>query len=117
MEHFLDLQHGTSGMLKSKVYSILLNKHRELDCFIIKHLKKGEDIVIPKSSIASPVFFVKKKKQSKLFLLYIVLDYCKSNQINIQNCYLFPLASYMGIFNTFNVCCSYYNIQIKEEDK
>lgn len=65
-----------------------LNEQEELDHFITKNLEKGY-IVPSKSSMASSVFFIKKKDGK----LRLIQDYHKSNEITIKNCYPLPLAS------------------------
>ena len=93
-----------------------MNEQEELDWFLEEHLRKGY-IILSKSSIASPVFFIKKKDGR----LRLVQDYRKLNNFTIKNCYPFPLASDIinhlqqaRIFTKFNVRWGYNNICIKK---
>jgi hypothetical protein len=59
-DHAIDLKLDAPETLKSKVYSISHNEQGALNKFIEEQLAKGY-IVLSKSPMASPVFFVKKK--------------------------------------------------------
>ena len=72
--------------------------------------------------MASPVFFVKKKDGS----LQFVQDYCKLNDITVNNAYLPPLildiinriaAAKAKYFTKLDICWGYNNVRIKEGDK
>lgn len=63
-------------------------KNKELQDFFNDTLKKGY-IVSSKFSIASPVFFIKKKDGK----LHLIQDYQKLNNVIIQNRYPLFLAS------------------------
>ena len=61
-DHAIDLEPG-SKPLNCKVYPLSPNEQSELDTFLQENLKSGH--IWPfKSSMASPVFFIKKKDSS-----------------------------------------------------
>jgi len=70
----------------SKVYSLLFMKQSELDVFIAKNLYTRQ-IWPLKSSMATLVFFIKKKNG----FLCLVQDYRNINVIIIKNKYLLLL--------------------------
>uniref|UniRef100_A0A0W0GF50 Putative Gag protein n=1 Tax=Moniliophthora roreri TaxID=221103 RepID=A0A0W0GF50_MONRR len=79
-DHTIDLKPDASETIRSKVYSMSVNKQGELDQFLEENLRKG--YIVPfKSPIASPVFFVKKKDGKLRF----VQDYCKLNEFTVKN--------------------------------
>jgi hypothetical protein len=59
-DHVIDLKLETPNLIRSKVYPMPVNEQEELDKFLEDNLRKGY-IVLSKSLIASPVFFIKKK--------------------------------------------------------
>ena len=71
-----------------KVYPLSPSKQKELDAFLKENLETGR-IQPSKSSMASPVFFIKKKDGA----LRLVQDYCALNAITVKNKYPLPLIS------------------------
>jgi hypothetical protein len=59
-DYTIDLKPDTPETLKTKVYSMPINKQKTLDQFIQENLEKGY-IISSKSLMALPVFFIKKK--------------------------------------------------------
>ena len=103
----------------SKVYSLSLLEQAELDAFLEENLCTGQ-IRPLKSSIAAPVFFIKKKDG----LLYLVQDYCVLNTITIKNRYSLSLISKLvsqlrraQYFTKLDVCWSFNNVCIKPGDE
>jgi len=72
----------------SKVYPLSPLEQAELDAFLEENLRTGR-IRPLKSSIAAPVFFIKKKDSS----LHLVQDYRALNAITVKNRYPLPLIS------------------------
>jgi hypothetical protein len=84
-----------------------------------ENLEKGY-IVLSKSPMALPVFFIKKKDGK----LWLIQDYRKLNDITIKNRYPLPLASDIinrlqgaTYFTKFDVRWGYNNVWITEGDK
>jgi hypothetical protein len=105
-DHMIDLKPNALETLKTKVYSMPINKQKTLDQFIQENLKKGY-IVPSKSPMASLISFVKKKTGD----LRLIQDYRKLNSIMVKNCYPLPLAMDIvnklrdaRIFTKFDVC-------------
>ena len=103
----------------SKVYSLSLLEQAELDAFLEENLCTGQ-IRPLKSSIAAPVFFIKKKDG----LLHLVQDYCVLNTITIKNRYSLSLISKLvsqlrraQYFTKLDVCWSFNNVCIKPGDE
>ena len=72
----------------SKVYLLSPLEQAKLDVFLEENLHTGQ--IWPfKSSIAVPVFCIKKKDSS----LWLVQDYCALNAITVKNKYSFSLIS------------------------
>ena len=67
----------------SKVYSLFPLEQAELDAFLEEENLYTRQIRPSKSSIAAPVFFIKKKDG----LLWLVQDYCTLNAVTIKNKY------------------------------
>jgi len=91
----------------------------ELDAFLEENLCTGQ-IQPSKSSIAAPVFFIKKKDGS----LHLVQDYYALNAITVKNRYSLPLISKLvsqlygaRYFTKLDVCWGFNNICIKPGDK
>ena len=63
-------------------------EQEELDKFLTEHVAKGY-LILSKSPMASPVFFIKKKDGK----LRLVQDYRRLNKITIKNRYPLPLAA------------------------
>jgi hypothetical protein len=59
-DHTIDFVPGASTNIRTKIYPMSLSEQAELDTFLEENLAKGY-IQHSKSSIASPVFFIKKK--------------------------------------------------------
>jgi len=70
----------------SKVYLLSPLEQAELDAFLEENLRTGR-IRPSKSSIAAPVFFIKKKNSS----LCLVQDYHALNTVTVKNRYPLPL--------------------------
>ena len=65
-DHVIELTPG-SQPFSTKVYPMSLNEQQELDGFLKENFKTHQ-IHPPKSPMASPVFFVKKKDDSLRFV-------------------------------------------------
>ena len=72
----------------TKVYPLSPIEQKELDAFLQKNLHTRQ-IYLFKSSIATLVFFIKKKDSS----LWLVQDYWTLNSIMVKNKYFLPLIS------------------------
>jgi len=81
-DHTIELTLGSKSKL-SKMYPLSLIKQTKLDIFLEENLCTGH-ICPSKSSIAIPVFFIKKKNSS----LWLVQDYHALNSITVKNQYL-----------------------------
>lgn len=99
-----------------KVYPMAPNEQKELDVFLEENLRSGR-IVLSKSPMASPFFFIKKKDGK----LRSVQDYRKLNDMTIKNRYPLPLIQELldklknaKYFTKFDVCWGYNNVRIKE---
>jgi len=82
--HAIELTPGAEPK-SSKVYSLSPLEQVELDAFLEENLRTGR-IRPSKSSIAAPVFFIKKKDSS----LHLVQDYRALNAVTVKNKYLLP---------------------------
>lgn len=118
-DHTIELKEGTSEAIHAHVFLMSQPENEKLRHFLDDALTK-EYIVLSKSPIVSPVFFIKKKDGKLCF----VQDYRKLNAVTIKNRYLLPLASdiinYLTkakIFTKFDVRWRYNNIQIKEANQ
>ena len=103
----------------SKVYPLSPLEQAELDIFLEENLHTGR-IRPSKSSMAAPVFFIKKKDG----LLHIVYDYCALNTITIKTKYPLPRISELvsqlcraRYFTKLDVRWSFNNICIKPGDE
>jgi len=103
----------------SKVYPLSLLEQMELDAFLEENLHTGR-IQPSKSSIAAPMFFIKKKDGS----LRLVQDYHALNAITVKNRYPLPLISKLvsqlrraQYFTKLDVCWGFNNVCIKPGDK
>jgi hypothetical protein len=117
-DHAIDLIPGSESF-SSKLYPISPNEQGELNKFLDENLATGR-IIPSKSSMASPVFFVKKKDGSLRF----VQDYRKLNAITVRNRYPLPLIPDMmtrmagaRYFTKLDVRWGYNNIRIREGDE
>jgi len=86
-DHAIELIPGAEPK-SSKVYPLSLLEQAELDAFLEENLRTRR-IRPLKSSIAAPMFFIKKKNGS----LHLVQDYCALNAVTIKNRYPLPLIS------------------------
>ncbi|ESK81067.1 reverse transcriptase-rnase h-integrase, partial [Moniliophthora roreri MCA 2997] len=103
-----------------KVYSLTALEQAELDSFLDENLWKGY-IRKSKSPMASPFFFVGKKKKGKL---RPTQDYWRLNHGTIKNAYPLPLISDLidklkdaTIFLKLDPRNGYNNVQIKDGDQ
>ena len=118
-DHAIDLEPDAVKHWKIKSYPMSPAEQEELDKLLTEHVAKGY-LVLSKSPMASPVFFI-KKKDGKLRLLQ---DYQRLNKITIKNRYPLPLAADIinrltkaQYFTKFDVRWGYHNIRIREGDK
>jgi len=102
-----------------KVYPLSLLEQAELNTFLEENLCTGR-IQPFKSSIAAPVFFIKKKDGS----LQLVQDYHALNAITVKNRYPLPLVSELiaqlhgaQYFTKLDVRWGFNNIRIKHRDE
>jgi len=102
-----------------KVYPLSPSEQVELDAFISENLSTGR-IRPSKSSMASPVFFIKKKDGS----LRLVQDYRALNAITVKNRYPLPLISELvaqlreaKFFTKLDVRWGFNNVRIRPGDK
>jgi len=86
-DHAIELVLG-SAPKSSKVYPLSLVEQKELDTFLEENLRTGR-ICPSKSSMAAPVFFIKKKDGS----LRLVQDYWALNSMTVKNKYPLLLIS------------------------
>jgi len=103
----------------SKVYLLSLLEQAELDTFLEENLRTRQ-IRPLKSSIAAPVFFIKKKDSS----LRLVQDYCALNTVTVKNRYPLPLISELvsqlrgaRYFTKLDVHWGFNNVRIKPGDE
>jgi len=103
----------------SKVYPLSPLEQAELDAFLEKNLCTGR-IRPSKSSIAAPVFFIKKKDGS----LQLGQDYRILNAITMKNRYPLPLISELvaqlrgaRYFTKLDVRWGFNNMRIKPRDE
>jgi len=103
----------------SKVYSLSLVEQKELDFFLEENLHTGR-ICLSKSSMAAPVFFIKKKNGS----LQLVQNYQALNSMTVKNKYPLPLVSKLvsqlrraRYFTKLDVHWGFNNIRIKPGDE
>jgi len=103
----------------SKVYPLSPLEQAELDAFLEENLHTRR-IRPLKSSIAAPVFFIKKKDGS----LRLVQDYCVLNAVTVKNRYLLPLISELvsqlcgaQYFTKLDVHWGFNNVCIKPGDE
>lgn len=80
-DHAIELIPGADPS-NCKLYPLSPAEQKELDAFLEENLQLGH-ICPSKSSMASPVFFIKKKDGS----LCLVQDYCTLNALTIKNKY------------------------------
>lgn len=114
----MELREG-HGLGPAPLYTMTLRESAELKQWIDKELASGK-IHPSKSSIASPVMFVKKKDGS----LRLVVDYQKLNTATKKNSYPLPrqedlMAKLQGakFFTKSDLQWGYNNVRIKEGDE
>jgi len=117
-DHAIELIPGAEPK-SSKVYPLSLLEQAELDAFLEENLYTRR-IRPLKSSIAAPMFFIKKKDGS----LRLVQDYRVLNAVTIKNRYLLPLISELvsqlcraQYFTKLDVCWGFNNVHIKPGDE
>jgi len=117
-DHTIELIPGAEPK-SSKVYPLSPLEQAELDAFLEENLHTGQ-IRPSKSSIAAPVFFIKKKDG----LLRLVQDYHALNAVTIKNRYLLPLISELVFqlrraqyFTKLDVRWGFNNVRIKPGDE
>ena len=103
----------------SKVYPLSPLEQVELDTFLEENLRTRQ-IRPSKSSIAAPVFFIKKKDGS----LHLVQDYRTLNAVTVKNRYLLLLISELvsqlcgaQYFTKLDVHWGFNNVCIKPGDE
>lgn len=102
-----------------KVYPLFSVKQKELGAFLQENLYTGW-ICLSKSSMAAPVFFIKKKESP----FWLVQDYQALNSMMVKNKYSLSLISELmsqlcgaKYFARLDVYWSFNNISIKPRDK
>jgi len=117
-DHAIELIPGVEPK-SSKVYPLSPLEQAKLDAFLEENLRTGR-IRPSKSSIAAPVFFIKKKDGS----LCLVQDYRTLNAITVKNRYLLPLISELvsqlrraRYFTKLDVRWGFNNVRIKPRDE
>ena len=102
-----------------KVYLLALMKQKELDQFLKENLETGR-IRLPKSPMASPGFFIKKKDGT----LWLVQDYRALKAMTVKNKYPLPLISELTnklrgakYFTKIDVQWGFNNVWMKEGDE
>jgi len=117
-DHAIELVPGAEAK-GCKVYPISVVEQSELDHFLTENLETGH-IRPSKSSMASPVFFIKKKDSS----LRLVQDYWMLNDMPVKNKYPLPLISKLvnqlrgaKYFTKLDVRWGFNNVRIKEGDE
>jgi len=117
-DHAIELIPGAEPK-SSKVYPLSPLEQAELDAFLEENLCTGR-IRPSKSSIAAPVFFIKKKDG----LLRLVQDYRVLNAVTVKNRYPLPLISELvsqlrgaKYFTKLNIRWGFNNVRIKPGDE
>jgi len=117
-DHAIELTPGAEPK-SSKVYPLSPLEQAELDAFLEENLRTGR-IQLLKSSIAAPMFFIKKKDGS----LCLVQDYRALNAVTVKNRYLLPLISELvsqlcgaQYFTKLDVHWGFNNVRIKPRDE
>jgi len=116
--HAIELIPGSEPK-SSKVYPLSPVKQKELDSFLEENLRTRR-IRLSKSSMAAPVFFIKKKDGS----LWLVQDYRALNSMMVKNKYplllIFKLMSQLRgarYFTKLDVRWGFNNVRIKPRDE
>jgi len=117
-DHATELIPGSEPK-SSKVYPLSPVEQKELDAFLEENLRTGR-IRPSKSSMAAPVFFIKKKDGS----LWLVQDYHALNSMTVKNKYPLPLISELvsqlcgaRYFTKLDVRWGFNNVRIKPGDE
>jgi len=117
-DHVIELIPGTEPK-SSKVYPLSPVEQKELDSFLEENLCTGR-IRPSKSSMAAPVFFIKKKDGS----LWLVQDYQALNSMMVKNKYSLPPISELvsqlcraRYFTKLDVQWGFNNVRIKPGDE
>jgi len=117
-DHAIELIPGAEPK-SSKVYPLSPVEQKELDSFLEENLHTRR-IRPSKSSMAAPVFFIKKKDG----FLQLVQDYRALNSIMVKNKYPLPLISKLvsqlrgaRYFTKLNICWGFNNVHIKPGDE
>jgi len=117
-DHAIELTPGVEPK-SSKVYPLSPLEQVELDAFLKENLCTGR-IRPSKSSIAAPMFFIKKKDGS----LRLVQDYHALNAVTVKNRYPLPLISELvsqlrgaRYFTKLDVRWGFNNVRIKPRDE
>ena len=119
-DHAIELV-PNAHMFSTKVYPLAPVEQKQLDDFLKENLKSRHTCP-SKFSMASLVFFIKKKDRS----LHLVQDYWKLNTIMVKNAYPLPLIpnilnmvskAKVRYFTKLDVQWGYDNIRIKEGDE
>jgi len=117
-DHAIELIQGSEPK-SSKVYPLSPVEQKELDSFLEENLRTGR-IRPSKSSMAAPVFFIKKKDGS----LRLVQDYQALNSMMVKNKYPLPLISELvsqlrgaRYFTKLDVHWGFNNVHIKPRDE
>ena len=118
-DHTIELKPGTPASLPGKLIPLSQAELKELQKFILEHLKHGT-IRLLKSPYMASFFFIKKKNGK----LRPVQDYCPVNQWTIQNKYPLPLIPQLvdwlwgcSLYTKFDIQWGYNNVHIKEGDE
>jgi len=117
-DHAIELIPGSEPK-SLKVYPLSLVEQKELDVFLEENLRTGR--IRPfKSSMAAPVFFIKKKDGS----LWLVQDYRALNSMTVKNKYPLPLISELvsqlrgaRYFTKLDIRWGFNNVRIKPGDE
>jgi len=117
-DHAIELIPGAEPK-SSKVYPLSLLEQAELDAFLEENLRTRR-IRPSKSSIAAPMFFIKKKDG----LLHLVQDYRALNAVTVKNRYPLSLISELvsqlygaRYFTKLDICWGFNNVRIKPGDE
>ena len=117
-DHTIELKPGAPASLPRKLIPLSQAELKELQKFILEHLKCR---TIQPSKISYTASFFIKKKDGKL---WPVQDYWPVNQWTIWNKYPLPLIPQLvdqlwgcSLYTKFNIWWGYNNIHIKEGDE
>ena len=118
-DHTIELKPGALVSLPGKLIPLSQAELKELQKFILEHLKRRT--IQPSKSPYTASFFFIKKKDGKLQLIQ---DYRPVNQRTIWNKYPLPLIPQLvdqlwgcSLYTKFNIQWGYNNVHIKEGDE